>query len=777
MPEHFASLTSSATTPAAPLQAYGYASLVDRWFDVYDRNYRQPTSKHEPEFESRRYENVWDDKPAPVPEIVSGGALGLEDLRKLAVEGGSSSSRREGEGNYRSLPLEGRIDLMRPKQEPARDQTTSHVEGGLSQALVPSEEHVRTPTVERPEWLGHVPTERQHAATPAPHEVPPSPHLAPLPLPSSGAVSPAPGLQGLPDLGQTGSHDQPREEKGVTRVKADAQPEAGPSSGVLQSEPSHHQRYEAHDGQDNKHQEFIQHAAPRQDYQPPPPGEPQRPVSPPLISWNPAIEPPPNVPPTPSAFPVDAYFPNAWDMPTKPHDAGTTTISSQFFEPPPHAHIPQQLVKEGHYAGVTGHQQDTTPEPDISKVTSVFPWEQKPRHLPGRVFPDTDPTPPGIKYIENMPLTEPEQESEVLTPEATQEEKVQVVSPQVQIPSPPIGYPGARGFANAWDSVPSIQKYAARLVKPTPTSFPLVMQLPRMRKRTDSYRSRGEQSDANSMDGDVEDEIDDNESEADAGGRFSSSERSSVGRSRKGSRASVTSPPSGTTRSKSGKKEYRSYGVQTVPKDVRSVGVQASEEISAYTGKSSGKHAPKPDSPTKLPLIKPHIELPKQPAIQELQMDPDPTALTTPSSSNVESFMRIQTSRQLVPSGMVSPRLHEMYGTGSPNRTPPNASPGTQSPVSRRHAEKLKLPQLSIEQPQLLARSVTRTSSQDTADSPVGPISPVDAPTQQKKPVGRKWNPATGVDVFKRSSEEVLARFLRLGSWDDDSQPSGRAHG
>jgi len=32
------------------------------------------------------------------------------------------------------------------------------------------------------------------------------------------------------------------------------------------------------------------------------------------------------------------------------------------------------------------------------------------------------------------------------------------------------------------------------------------------------------------------------------------------------------------------------------------------------------------------------------------------------------------------------------------------------------------------------------------------------------------WDPARGVDVFKRGSEEVLARFLRMGSFDEEEK-------
>ncbi|KAF9513579.1 hypothetical protein BS47DRAFT_1295968 [Hydnum rufescens UP504] len=32
-------------------------------------------------------------------------------------------------------------------------------------------------------------------------------------------------------------------------------------------------------------------------------------------------------------------------------------------------------------------------------------------------------------------------------------------------------------------------------------------------------------------------------------------------------------------------------------------------------------------------------------------------------------------------------------------------------------------------------------------------------------PAGRRWDPARGVDVFKRDNEEVLARFLKMDHW------------
>ncbi|EEB97150.1 hypothetical protein MPER_03587 [Moniliophthora perniciosa FA553] len=35
---------------------------------------------------------------------------------------------------------------------------------------------------------------------------------------------------------------------------------------------------------------------------------------------------------------------------------------------------------------------------------------------------------------------------------------------------------------------------------------------------------------------------------------------------------------------------------------------------------------------------------------------------------------------------------------------------------------------------------------------------------------GRVWDPARGVELFKRGSEEVLARFLKMGSWEEGSR-------
>ena len=104
---------------------------------MYDRYYRSDAPTARAEFEVRRYASVWDHggrdelgaelPPVPVSGTAAppGGALGLDDLRRIAVEGmsniGGSVADTEHsvqEGEYRSLPLHGRVDLMRPKPEP-----------------------------------------------------------------------------------------------------------------------------------------------------------------------------------------------------------------------------------------------------------------------------------------------------------------------------------------------------------------------------------------------------------------------------------------------------------------------------------------------------------------------------------------------------------------------------------------------------------------------------------------------------------------------------------
>ncbi|THG95865.1 hypothetical protein EW145_g7887, partial [Phellinidium pouzarii] len=223
--------SSSSIVSAAEPRSYAYSSLVDRWFDVYDRNYRQQNLVSEQKFEEKRYESAWNEPGSSryIPEIRSANALGLEDLRKLAVEGGSSVTQQKGEGEYLSLPLEGRIDLMRPKREPLPEVKVE----GEPLAMQRQAENLRLALPEsQPTWQGQA--QLSTLPTPGPNEIPPSPQIAPIALPSSNPSTPrASVLNPLPE-GQGLSLSQQQQPS----VRPSAPPQPGSDTSSSQAVPS-----------------------------------------------------------------------------------------------------------------------------------------------------------------------------------------------------------------------------------------------------------------------------------------------------------------------------------------------------------------------------------------------------------------------------------------------------------------------------------------------------------------------------------------------------------
>ncbi|THH33156.1 hypothetical protein EUX98_g1061 [Antrodiella citrinella] len=292
--------------------------------------------------------------------------------------------------------------------------------------------------------------------------------------------------------------------------------------------------------------------------------------SPPKVTWNPAVEPPPHDPPTQSAFPVDTYFPNIWDQaPSQIHDATYQSFPSDpttpqpkspavFFDPPPPSTIPEQLLREGRYSNVLGHptQEQSPgipsagPTPDRNKVKSVFPWEDKPRHVPRRVFPSSD-LPPADKFVEEVKVS----------PVSPRNPTHGRTNSQPHTHSPPGGFPPQLSFSNAWDNVPSIQKFASKLLHPRQPSLTLPP-TPDNSWRKRERREWQERQDASSMDGDDEDE-----GESDASVESDGNDKKGKQRSRASSSASAPAPSRG-------KKEYRMRGVQTVSPEMMNKGVQ-----------------------------------------------------------------------------------------------------------------------------------------------------------------------------------------------------------
>lgn len=744
----------------------------------------------------KRYTSAWNEESGTsisLPGDGGGGPLSLEDLKRIAIEGLSKagSSEGSGQGAYMSLPLEGRFDLMRPRKENDRKEGNRKGEGGKKEEGNKTEEGGKEASKERnfnhegrkresrskerdvnagsdqekAQDLGELvhdhherdgakesqqykernnageetgfdapltpiarqsnvqnedePPVRWHTLpTPGPNEFPPSPRPRVLPLP----VSPSPQLASQhyfnQDLGQTVQHEE---------YKHDANDHP--------TQPQQHQQHEPHSQRSRE--------------------EPPRPISPPLLSWNPAIEPPPKTTPTPSAFPSTTYFPNVWDSsPSKRSDQahqGTSLGKNDFsslFQPPPPSDIPEPLRRQGHYRHVTGEDNlGLSPSPDRSKVKPVFPWEDKPRLFPGRVFPATDtPTPslflsPGSQSSPTMPST-PEPNPNTAHPPAL---------------SPLHGLPSHLAYANAWDSVPSIQKYASKLVRSPPTA-PLAPGFDNggWKKRRGS-KSWDDRAEASSRDGDVEDEGDDAENQDQTWDEDSDDEPSkSKRRSRRGSLASTT---------KFKRKDYSEAGVQTIPREKREQGVQVSTEVS--------KPAPTLDEKRPAPLRQAAISggrrqwppssgsnlLPPI-TVSEVSTGPDLPMSTAPVSRSQSPQTASPT-----PSSPLSRPSHDMSASPSP------------SPVSARHQTPQVFtppPKIKIrtsQPPLVVTRQISNDSSLGSPPSSVGPMSPPEGQSiaSPARKASRVWDPARGVELFKRGSEEVLARFLKMGAWDDES--------
>jgi glycogenin glucosyltransferase len=714
-------LASIQSSPAT----FGYGDLVDRWFAVYDKHYRpQEPTMHET-MQETRYESAWN---APQVEAAAPQVLSLEELRRMAVEGTSSApppqetqnapserftepaphlepppTTTQGnvpEGQYRSLPLEGRFDLMPlPPPAPAREAADA---GNDAQLTVV---HIVAPSQSN---------SGEHAYIPHP------------PALDSVALLQSPQARNL---------------DGADYWQAFPQPQPQPPSFETPQE---------------------------------------RPRSPPLVTWNPAVEPPPSNPPPQTAFRPSTHFENAWDAP-KNKGSGAET----FFVAPVQTKIPEHLIREGHYSNVVhaapafvppapAHpaarpREDvrgeptvvTTPNivkqqppafmelpaptpqyvdpyrPDKAKVGAVFPWENKPRHVPGRIFPRaaSPPPPSSAVYIA----------STASTPSSP---------PPVPAPTrPPLvtqGSSGSRSFTNAWDHVPSIQRYAQKLQKPGSVPQPAAAATTAQtsspkgkrsrRSSSSTYKSWEDAEGSSSHEADVEDE-----------GNDSSDENGSTQSKRQSRRVSRASP---LIRDEKTGKAYRSQGVQTIIPVTNEKAVQVSYfEASTDSQGLVNNFASKPPPP---PPPGPRRGFPMLPfnhkallASQELPASPSIDDYPGPQPSNASKIAQAANrsgDQNGVPPGrnIQKPASRSIY-----QRSSSDTISSSQGPLSPPESQSIPLPMTSVMSP--------------TAQFQTEPMSPT-------KPAPRIWDPARGVDVFKRESQEVLARFLRMGSWEGPAQ-------
>ena len=412
-------------------------------------------------------------------------------------------------------------------------------------------------------------------------------------------------------------------------------------------------------------------------------------------------------------------------------------MSPPHFTVPPPSRIPERLLQEKHYVNVLGErEQGDTPSPDRAKIKPVFPWEDKPRLTPGRVFPSTDSPPPGQFLLPAVGHASP-------GPSPSSSPPLRL-SPTQSYTSPPSGFPPSFSYNNAWDVVPEIQKYASRLVRPPQNISPLAPpfdfgfgESSRRRESTlfRSWRESGESS----VDGDDEDTGDE--------GKLSPSMKQR--------------PRSGSYSGKSKKREYRSQGVQTIPKETRDQSVQVTVIVDPADADRSIK-----DKAERLSRIREGTYFGVYP-VQQQELFPSHSSIPERQEAVTAYTADIPKLSPLgSPTGLRSPRYRSPHGSST------NLAESTPRPVPYKPMEKPSTPQRSGELPRLPPSSISRTFSSDTASSPssVGPPISPEEPRPVRRAGGRVWDPARGVEIFKKGSEEVLTRFLKMGSWEEEKQ-------
>ena len=809
-----------------PPKAYDYQSLVDRWYDVYDRHYRIQSLPSQDQFEVKRYTSVWD---APPSDSAPLNVHSLDDLKRLAIEGLNASTVSpptvQGEGEYKTLPLEGRFDLMRPrKKQPKEEEEPKEEEPKeeVKQKIPPSTPviHVETSnrlpndyftssSVPSTPQVRHAhfgdDTNRWHTlTTPGPEEYPPSPRLHSVSLP----IIPSP----LPSVSLAPPESHASENNAERLLVVHPEQKQKHDEAQQQHEPHHQQQHNQHDSTPQSSYYHHQQDSPQSSYHHHQRDSPQslhhhrqgsphqtrivqeqhherpRPSSPPLLSWNPAIEPPPHTTPTPNAFPVNTYFANIWDhTPSRHNDqshTSPTTLpdSSGFFKPLPAPDIPESLIKQGHYRNVTGDSHfGATPSPDRSRVKNVFPWEEKPRVMPARIFPDSDAPSPSL-------FLSPSSQTSTATMPSTPETKASSIGqPRTTQLSPLYGLPTSFNYANAWDNIPSIQKYASKLVRAPPPP-PLAPAFDDSSYKKGRRRSRDERAEISSRDGDDEDNADDedeDETTAKAGHKWDDDD---IDRETNKRRSRNNSLSSSAAKHKGKKKEYKQRGVQTMATETRSQGVQVDPppkpERDRHSTKRltlSGKRhwAPTTGSTTLPPTMTRDVSssssdnaifaaaaaaTEKSPSVSPTRSHRNFVAAPSPIPSPATAPLKLRMKPD-VPASLFSPLLRRMSNASS--ATPINVAQAAPLPST------VKSPSPPLAAPAILSRQPSNESSIASPASSIGPISPTDVSVSvlsATRKTGRVWDPARGVELFKRGSEEVLARFLKMGSWEEEAE-------
>ena len=411
-----------------------------------------------------------------------------------------------------------------------------------------------------------------------------------------------------------------------------------------------------------------------------------------------------------------------------------------------------------------------TPSPDRSRVKSVFPWEEKPRVMPARIFPDSDAPPPSLFLSPSS-----QSQTSTTTVPSTPETKGQ---PRAMPLSPLYGLPTSFNYNNAWDNIPSIQKYASRLVR-APPQPPLLAPAFEDSYKKGRTRSLDERTEISS-DGDDEDNADEDEDVA-AKATGDKWEDNDIDEETSRRRSRSNSVLSTATRLKSKKKEYKHRGVQTTTIETRSQGVQ----VDRPSRSEKERHG------AKLSLSSKKHWAPMGSGVLPLVMTRD---VSSGSSNSSDNAVFVAESMQNSPSVSPTLRPHRVDAPLSSGVGPPpkqRTKSDTSAFPSKSLSSRTTTPSLATPVPSSVTPTHSATQPVPSVKSPppksprqpsspsvgppvvsIGPLSPSSVPvlSPTRKP-GRVWDPARGVELFKRGSEEVLARFLKMGSWEEESPP------
>jgi glycogenin glucosyltransferase len=433
------------------------------------------------------------------------------------------------------------------------------------------------------------------------------------------------------------------------------------------------------------------------------------------------------------AIKMDAYYAPAWEQAPSQHKS---YFHQQQQSEPQYPTLPESVTGDTWYKDYHGKV------PDKKNIKAVFPWEQPgyQHRKPDRVFPRGE-SPPPAQPQPQLHLAQPSVTAQPPTPPGRE-------SPPP--PPPPVHRSMADAMAsytNAWDSMPSIQRYVSqitgrkappgglgirRTVNNDPVAIQSVPPTPSEKKSTRKREISLDRRSNASGDGDDEDEASSEDEKAGV------SPRVALGEFRRGSHGQHHAS------SGYGNVNYRDRTVQTESPKLHDAKVQAipgggpSPTVKTFELSSSGADTPTPGSYAA--------------ARASVTGGPQKRISRQSSSENARAAGGRTTPPEVNP---YARRVPFPVGPGQPGHQGQGQAPG--------HARRTSWAQNQV------------TDAKTHEGVPVLPPTrddPSNGRNGGKVSGGRYFDPATDVDVRKRDTQEVLTRFMKVGSF---AQPGALA--